>query len=130
MDSDNLLGRFLSARRALVSPEESGLPTGSRRRVAGLRREEVAMLAGVSADYYVRLEQGRERHPSAQVVDALARALRLEDDAVDHLHRLARPVAARPRGRTRPEPVSPVLLRMGARRHPQLRCPGRDQPAR
>ncbi|MEU1937924.1 helix-turn-helix transcriptional regulator [Streptomyces coeruleorubidus] len=112
MDSDNRLGRFLSARRALVSPEESGLPTGSRRRVAGLRREEVAMLAGVSSDYYVRLEQGRERHPSAQVVDALARALRLEDDAVDHLHRLARPVAARPRGRTRPEPVSPVLLRM------------------
>ncbi|MER5217328.1 helix-turn-helix transcriptional regulator [Streptomyces sp. NPDC002838] len=112
MDSDNRLGRFLRARRALVRPEDSGLPTGSRRRVAGLRREEVAMLAGVSTDYYVRLEQGRERHPSAQVVDALARALGLEDDAVDHLHRLARPVAGRSRARTRTERASPVLLRM------------------
>ena len=59
------------------------------RRVAGLRREEVAVLAGVNADYYTRLEQGRERHPSAQVLDALGRALRLDVDAHTHLHRLA-----------------------------------------
>ncbi|MEU9166636.1 helix-turn-helix transcriptional regulator [Streptomyces sp. NPDC048420] len=112
MDTDNPLGRFLRARRALVSPQDAGIPAGGRRRVAGLRREEVALLAGVSGDYYVRLEQGRERNPSVQVVDALARALGLEADAADHLHRLARPVAARPRGRTRAERVSPVLLRM------------------
>lgn len=112
MDSDNRLGRLLRARRALVQPQDAGLPAGSRRRVAGLRREEVAMLAGVSTDYYVRLEQGRERSPSAQVVDALARALGLEGDATDHLHRLARPVAGDSSARRRPEQVSPVLLRM------------------
>ncbi|MFF1301850.1 helix-turn-helix transcriptional regulator [Streptomyces sp. NPDC058307] len=111
MDSDNRLGLFLRARRALVRPEDAGLPAGSRRRVAGLRREEVAVLAGVSTDYYVRLEQGRERNPSAQVVDALARALGLEEDAVEHLHGLARPVADRSRA-WRSEAVSPVLLRM------------------
>lgn len=112
MDSDNPLGLFLRARRALVRPEEAGLPAGNRRRVAGLRREEVAVLAGVSTDYYVRLEQGRERSPSAQVVDALARALGLDGDAADHLHRLARPVTGR--SRPRPEAVSPALLRMMA----------------
>ncbi|QLH21560.1 helix-turn-helix transcriptional regulator [Streptomyces sp. Rer75] len=113
MDSENLLGQFLRARRELLRPEDLGLPAGARRRVAGLRREEVAMLAGVSTDYYVRLEQGRERHPSAQVVDALARVLGLEEDAVAHLHQLARPVpAARRRKGGRGERVSPVLLRM------------------
>jgi transcriptional regulator with XRE-family HTH domain len=110
MDTDNRLGLFLRARRALVRPEDAGLPAGSRRRVAGLRREEVAVLAGVSTDYYVRLEQGRERSPSAQVVDALARVLGLEEDAADHLHRLARPVGDRPRPRS--EAVGPALLRM------------------
>lgn len=65
------------------------MPSHGPRRVAGLRREEVAVLAGVNADYYTRLEQGRERHPSAQVLDALGRALRLEPDACAHLHRLA-----------------------------------------
>jgi transcriptional regulator with XRE-family HTH domain len=112
MDSANPLGEYLRARRALVSPEDSGLPITGRRRVAGLRREEVALLAGVSSDYYVRLEQGRERHPSAQVVDALAQALRLDPEAVDHLHRLARPVAKGPASRARAEQVGPVLLRM------------------
>ena len=113
VDSENLLGQFLRARRALLRPEDLGLPAGARRRVAGLRREEVAMLAGMSTDYYVRLEQGRERNPSAQVVDALARVLGLEEDAVAHLHQLARPVpAARRRKGGRGEQVSPVLLRM------------------
>jgi transcriptional regulator with XRE-family HTH domain len=77
------------ARRAQVTPGEVGLPATGLRRVPGLRREEVAMLAGVSADYYVRLEQGRERSPSAQVVDALAVALRLAEDGRAHLFRLA-----------------------------------------
>src|SRR3954469_10942358 len=112
MAQENLLGEFLRARREQVGPEELGLHPGGSRRVAGLRREEVAVLAGVSTDYYVRLEQGRERNPSAQVVDALARALGLEEDAVDHLHGLARPVADRSHGARRSEVVSPVLLRM------------------
>lgn len=107
MDSDNRLGLFLRARRALVRPEDVGLSAGSRRRVAGLRREEVAVLAGVSTDYYVRLEQGRERNPSAQVIEALARVLGLEEDAVDHLHRLARPVAGRAQDRPHPRRSAP-----------------------
>ncbi|WP_043727033.1 helix-turn-helix transcriptional regulator [Kutzneria sp. 744] len=87
---DNQLGEFLRAGRARLEPSEAGLPGDTTtRRVAGLRREEVAVLSGVSADYYTRLEQGRERNPSAQVVTALARALQLGPDARDHLHRLA-----------------------------------------
>ncbi|WP_406077955.1 helix-turn-helix transcriptional regulator [Micromonospora sp. NBC_00858] len=83
------LGAYLSTRRALVSPGDANLPSVGRRRVPGLRREEVAMLAGVSVDYYVRLEQGRERTPSPQVVGALAVALRLGEDDRQHLFRLA-----------------------------------------
>lgn len=87
---DNELGAFLRASRARLEPADAGLPTGtSARRVAGLRREEVAVLAGVSADYYARLEQGRERNPSAQVIDAIGRALRLRPDEHGHLYRLA-----------------------------------------
>ncbi|MBF8189379.1 helix-turn-helix domain-containing protein [Nonomuraea sp. K274] len=112
MDRENALGRFLRARRELLPPEEVGLPVGERRRVAGLRREEVAGLAGVSTDYYIRLEQGRERHPSAQVVDALARTLCLEEDATAYLHRLARPDGGRRRPPARREQVSLSLLRM------------------
>ncbi len=112
MDSDNLLGQFLRARRGLVQPEEQGVPVTGHRRVAGLRREEVATLAGLSTDYYIRLEQGRERSPSVQVVDALARALLLDDDATAHLHQLARPVPGRSRKTARRQRVSPVLLRM------------------
>lgn len=114
MDGDrNALGEFLRARRGLVRPEDVDLPAGGRRRVAGLRREEVAQLAGVSHDYYVRLEQGRERHPSTQVVDALARALVLDEDAVAHLHELARPTVRRRRAPRR-ERVSPHLVRLMA----------------
>ena len=83
------LGAYLSARRAQVTPAEANLPATGHRRVPGLRREEVALLAGVSADYYMRLEQGRERTPSAQVLDALAAALRLGGDGRLHLFRLA-----------------------------------------
>ncbi|MFI7700154.1 helix-turn-helix domain-containing protein [Nonomuraea sp. NPDC049480] len=112
MDRENPLGQFLRARRELVQPESVGLPAAGHRRVAGLRREEVAALAGVSTDYYVRLEQGRERHPSVQVVDALARALALEPDATAHVHELARPASGRRRPAARRERVSPNLLRM------------------
>src|SRR4051794_3377155 len=112
MDGDNLLGQFLRARRGLVQPEEQDVPVIGRRRVAGLRREEVAMLSGLSTDYYVRLEQGRERNPSVQVLDALARALLLDDDAIAHLHRLARPVPAPSRKNARRQRVSPVLRQM------------------
>ncbi|MHC3472605.1 helix-turn-helix domain-containing protein [Streptomyces sp. 7R007] len=83
------LGLFLRAARARVDPARAGLPSAGLRRVPGLRREEVAVLAGVSANYYTRLEQGRERHPSLQVLDALSRALDLGADAHEHLHRLA-----------------------------------------
>ncbi|KOV61507.1 helix-turn-helix domain-containing protein [Streptomyces sp. MMG1121] len=85
------LGEYLRARRDLISPAQAGLPEDEPRRVAGLRREEVALLAGVSADYYTRLEQGRERHPSEQVLDAIARALQLDEHAATHLFRLAQP---------------------------------------
>jgi len=88
--ADNALGDFLRASRAGLDPADAGLVGGrGTRRVAGLRREEVAVLAGVSADYYARLEQGRERSPSSQVLDAIGRALRLEPDARGHLYRLA-----------------------------------------
>ncbi|MGW5770790.1 helix-turn-helix transcriptional regulator [Streptomyces longwoodensis] len=86
---DNHLGAFLRARRAGLTPRDVDMVSHGTRRVAGLRREEVAVLAGVNADYYTRLEQGRERNPSPQVLDALARALRLDGDARTHLFRLA-----------------------------------------
>lgn len=104
------LGEFLRARRALVRPEDHGMPTGTRR-TPGLRREEVAMLAGVSTDYYVRLEQGRDRHPSSQVIEALAGALRLEDEAAAYLRRLAAPGTSRRSRRACPqEYASPGLV--------------------
>jgi transcriptional regulator with XRE-family HTH domain len=109
---ENLIGEYLRARRELVQPADVGLPQlAGRRRVRGLRREEVAMLAGVSADYYVRLEQGRDQHPSAQVLDALARALQLDDDAIAHLHGLAAPTARRRRS-PRPERVPAGILQL------------------
>src|SRR6201999_2376621 len=87
----NALGDYLRARRQQIRPEDVGLVPGARRRVAGLRREELAMLAGISAEYYLRLEVGRDRNPSPQVLDALARALQLDTKATDHLHNLATP---------------------------------------
>jgi transcriptional regulator with XRE-family HTH domain len=87
------LGDFLRARRALLKPIDVGLMDDGPRRVSGLRRDELALLAGVSAEYYTRLEQGRDRHPSEQVLDALARALMLDEEERIHVHRLARPEA-------------------------------------
>jgi transcriptional regulator with XRE-family HTH domain len=91
----NALGDYLRARRERVQPEDVGLVAGSRRRVAGLRREELALLAGISSDYYLRLEQGRDKNPSAQVLDALARALRLDVKATEYLRQLASPAGGR-----------------------------------
>jgi transcriptional regulator with XRE-family HTH domain len=83
------LGDYLTARRKQVRPEDVGLDPGSRRRVAGLRREEVALLAGISVAYYLRIEQGHVTHPSEQVVYALARALQLDIEGTEHLCQLA-----------------------------------------
>ncbi|MBO2456176.1 helix-turn-helix domain-containing protein [Actinomadura violacea] len=85
------LGAFLRMRRARVTPQSVGLPAGSRRRVPGLRREELAHLAGVSVEYYQRLEQGRATRPSDAVLDAIARVLGLTDIERAHLDALARP---------------------------------------
>lgn len=82
------LAQVLRAWRDRLSPHEVGLPAGTRRRAPGLRREELATLAGVSVEYLVRLEQGRARHPSSQLLGALARALRLTADERDHLYRV------------------------------------------
>ena len=92
MTSNGRLADYLKIRRERLQPEDVGLVAGpTRRRVPGLRREEVAVLAGISTDYYLRLEQGRDLRPSPQVLDALARALQLDDAATTYLHRLASP---------------------------------------
>ncbi|MFF0457921.1 helix-turn-helix domain-containing protein [Nocardia africana] len=88
--SDNELGLFLRTRREAVTPAEVGLPAGPRRRTPGLRRAELATLAGVSVEYLIRLEQGRDRHPSAGVLSALADALRLSPSERVQLHRLVK----------------------------------------
>lgn len=90
------LAALIRRARGRVAPSDVGLPAGDRRRVPGLRREEVAQLAGISVDYVVRLEQGRGPQPSASVLGALARALRLDDDQRDELFELAGSRAPRP----------------------------------
>ncbi|CAM5617498.1 DNA-binding protein [Streptomyces spiroverticillatus] len=104
------LADFLRRSRDRVSPQEAGLPAGPRRRTPGLRREEVSQLAGMSADYYTRLEQARGPQPSPEMLAALARALRLSEDERDHLHLLAgrRPPASRTSG----DHVNPALLHL------------------
>jgi transcriptional regulator with XRE-family HTH domain len=108
----NQLGVFLRARRSELSPSDVDLPEGGiQRRVAGLRREEVAQLAAISTDYYIRLEQGRIR-PSKPVLASLARALRLDDDQRTYMNELAgNPAAARSRRRA-PQKVKPYLQRV------------------
>jgi transcriptional regulator with XRE-family HTH domain len=112
MAHHNELGDYLRARRSQVDPQRVGLPGGGTRRVSGLRREELASLAGVSVDYYTRLEQGRERHPSTQVLDALARALQLGPDAQRYLHAIAAPAAHVGASRARTPVLSESLLRL------------------
>ncbi|WP_040781299.1 helix-turn-helix transcriptional regulator [Nocardia pneumoniae] len=90
--NDNELGLFLRTRREAVTPAQVGLPSGPRRRTPGLRRAELATLAGVSVEYVTRLEQGRDRHPSPPVLSALADALRLSPAERVHLHRLSKSV--------------------------------------
>ena len=90
----NVIGEYLRARRELVRPEEVGLRDNGHRRVPGLRRDELAMLAGISTEYYTRLEQGRDRRPSTQVLDAIARALGLDEAATAHLRTLGSAAAS------------------------------------
>ena len=104
------LADFLRTRRARLGPGDVGLPAAARRRTPGLRREEVALLAGVSVDYYSRLEQARGPRPSRQVLAALARALRLTGDERDHLFRLAGEPAPEPQ--TRSDHVRPGVLHL------------------
>src|SRR3954454_1101612 len=114
MDAADDISEFLATRRAKITPEQAGLPSYGKRRVPGLRREEVASLAGVSADYYRRLERGQVSGVSELVLEALAGALQLDDAERAHLLDLAR--AARPVGRKRARPaktrIRPVLHRL------------------
>ncbi|MEV0083839.1 helix-turn-helix transcriptional regulator [Saccharopolyspora sp. NPDC050642] len=114
MGVPGLLGEFLRARRARLRPDDVGLPEfHERRRVAGLRREELAQLAGVSVSYYTRLEQGQSVNASDAILDALAGALRLDEHEREHLHQLA---SRRPRPQRRPplerlDPLTRDLMR-------------------
>jgi transcriptional regulator with XRE-family HTH domain len=125
MTNGSELGIFLKARRAAIQPQEVGLPAGTGvRRTPGLRREEVAILAGVSVDYYTRLERGKETNPSPAVVDALARILRLNADEHQHLRALTEN-AARParqieqrQSRTRTVRQGPLILMESLRPNP------------
>jgi transcriptional regulator with XRE-family HTH domain len=109
-DEPNLLGDHLRARRELLTPAQVGLPISGVRRVPGLRREEVAMLAGISADYYLRLEQGRDRNPSRSVLESLARVLQLDEDTTAYLVGLADRKPRRTR-RRRKETVPPGTVK-------------------
>ncbi|MFF3755465.1 helix-turn-helix domain-containing protein [Streptomyces sp. NPDC002018] len=105
MNGQVQLGDFLRTRRSQLRPADVGVPTyGERRRVPGLRREELAQLAGVSVSYYTRLEQGQSQSASPEVLDAIARALRLDESERLHLHDLARADRHRSRNR-RPAPA-------------------------
>ncbi|MET0455037.1 MAG: helix-turn-helix transcriptional regulator [Mycobacterium sp.] len=114
-DKPNPLGEYLRARRGLVTPDRAGISDQGRRQVPGLRREEVAMLAGISAEYYLRLERGRDRHPSVQVLESIARVLQLDDENLSYLLGLATHQPRRTRRRPRPEsvPASIVMLLEG-----------------
>jgi transcriptional regulator with XRE-family HTH domain len=114
VDNRNEIRQFLTSRRARITPAQAGLPIyGGNRRVAGLRREEVALLAGVSVDYYTRLERGTLGGVSEGVLDALARALQLDEAERGHLFDLAR--AANPTPRTRRGPAQ-QRVRLGVQR--------------
>ena len=112
MTRSNALGDYLRARRQLVDPATVGLRVTGVRRTPGLRREEVATLAGISADYYLRLEQGRDRNPSAQVLEALARVFGLDEAGTQYLLSLSAPRARakRPRKEIVPAGVRQLWL--------------------
>lgn len=116
MDNRNEVREFLTTRRAKITPEQAGIPVYGRRRVPGLRREEVAQLAGLSTDYYTRLERGSLRGASDSALDAVSRALRLDAAEREHLHDLARAArggaAREPRRRARPQQVRPSIQHM------------------
>jgi transcriptional regulator with XRE-family HTH domain len=115
VDAKTEIREFLTSRRAKITPEQVGLQTYGARRVPGLRREEVAVLAGVSAPYYTRLERGNMSGVSESVLDALARALQLDDAERAHLFNLARaaqPAVARPRQRTTKQRVRPAVQQL------------------
>jgi transcriptional regulator with XRE-family HTH domain len=115
VSTESDIREFLATRRAKITPQQAGLPAyGGTRRVPGLRREEVALLAGVSIDYYVRLERGNLAGASEEVLDAIAGALRLDDAERAHLYDLARAVAHRPARRTRRTrgPIPDSVLRV------------------
>ncbi len=111
-ESTNALGAFLHARRDLVTPQQAGIPDRGDRRVPGLRREEVAMLAGIGTDYYLRLERGRDRNPSVQVLESIARVLQLDDEHFAYLLSLAAEVPRRRRRRPRKESVPAGALKL------------------
>ncbi|MFI9168965.1 helix-turn-helix transcriptional regulator [Streptomyces lincolnensis] len=124
MDNRAEVSAFLTSRRARITPEQARMPVYGQRRVPGLRRGEVAMLAGMSVEYYTRLERGNLTGASDSVLDALAQALRLDDTERDHLYALARAANTGPsRGRRRPKQatVRPSVLRIVEGLH--------DQPA-
>jgi transcriptional regulator with XRE-family HTH domain len=113
MDDGNEMRDFLVSRRARITPEQAGLPAyGGNRRVAGLRREEVALLAGVSIDYYTRLERGRAHGVSDSVLEGIARALHLDEAERAHLFDLARTAAPRAPRRPSPQQVRPSVRRI------------------
>ena len=104
MNPNDDLSEFLTTRRAKLTPEQAGLPVyGANRRVTGLRREEVALLAGISVEYYTRLERGNVGSVSDGVLDGVAHALQLDEAERDHLHRLVH-AAAHHAGRARRTP--------------------------
>jgi transcriptional regulator with XRE-family HTH domain len=110
MDQRAELSEFLRSRRGRLQPQDVGLPQlGRHRRVPGLRREELAQLAGVSVAYYTRLEQGNGRNVSTEVLDAIARALKLSDAERDHLTHLAKPKQKKHRRMGRPQQLRPAV---------------------
>ena len=112
MSAGAALGEFLRSRRARLSPQEAGIVSYGARRVPGLRREELAQLAGISATYYTRLEQGHSVNASDSVLDAIARALGLDDDERTHLHDLAKPAGAGRRRPARPDTARASTVRL------------------
>lgn len=115
MDNRDEVSEFLRTRRARLTPDQAGIIGGGRRRVPGLRREEVAMLAGMSSDYYAKMERGNLAGVSAEVLDALAAALRFDEAETDHLHDLARAAGPEPL-RRRPRAAAATKVRPSLQR--------------